>query len=66
MPIDAADTVRIAYIINGESGNVSIPKKPAIDSHADKGRNNPATHSRHKTPAIHKQIFNPRICISFQ
>jgi hypothetical protein len=66
MPINVADTVRIAYIINGESGSVSIPKNPAIDSHADNGRNKPTTDSRHPTPAIHKQIFNPRICVSFQ
>jgi hypothetical protein len=30
------------------------------------GRNIPPTHGRHKMPAINKQIFNPRICISFQ
>ncbi len=66
MPIDIADTVRVAYITNGESGSVSIPKKPAIDSHAETGRNNPTTASRHAIPVIHKQIFNPRICISFQ
>jgi len=66
MPIYVADIVRIAYIIKGESGNVSIPKKPAIDSHAETGKNNPTTASRHTIPVIHRQIFNPRICISFQ
>jgi hypothetical protein len=65
IPTDIADTVRVTYITNGESGRVSTPKKPAIDSNADNGRNNPTTDSRHKIPAIHRQIFNERIWDSF-
>jgi hypothetical protein len=61
VPIYVAAIVRIAYIINGESGNISIPKKPAIDSNADKGKNNPTTDTRHTIPVIHKHIFNARI-----
>ena len=66
MPMNVAATVRIAYIINGASGSFSTPKNLATDSHAEEGANNPTTASRQKIPAIHKQIFNPRICLSFQ
>jgi hypothetical protein len=65
-PIYVAAPVRITYIINGEFGSVSIPKNLAIDSHADKGRNNPAAAVRHKIPVTHKQIFNARILDPFQ
>jgi hypothetical protein len=66
MPINVADTVRIAYIINGESGSDSIPKNLAMDSNTEIGKNIPNTASKHRIPVIHRQIFNPRIWDSFQ
>jgi hypothetical protein len=62
------DPTRIAYSINAEDGKTSdlCPKNLRMDSHAETGRNIPNMLSKHKIPAIQRQIFNPRIFTSFQ
>jgi hypothetical protein len=65
--VHIADVRRATYTNMGESGRDSTPKCLAMDSHDDSGRKNIThTNTRHAIPAIHKQLFNPNICISFQ
>jgi hypothetical protein len=61
-----ADVTRIAYVASGGPERDSIPKSLVNDSNVEIGKNIPNTHGRHKIPVIHRQIFNPRICSSFQ
>jgi hypothetical protein len=61
------DIRRAVYKNSGKSGSDSTPKNLVTDAHVETGRKNITnTDSRHPIPAIHKQIFNPLICISFQ
>jgi hypothetical protein len=60
--VHIADVRRATYTNIGESGSTSTPRYLATDSHVEMGvKNITHTDSRHTIPAIHKQLFNPRI-----
>jgi hypothetical protein len=66
IPTQIADVTLFAFVATGGPESDSIPKSLVNDSNVEIGRNIPNTHGRHKIPVIHRLIFNPRICVSFQ